>query len=214
MSLRNGLEKWLVSLRNSFGKWLRRLINHFSRPLRRLNNHFSRTFTLNFWTKSANLKVKGVYIEFFTLIMVFTRVISFIYQNFYPSDRVPLSNPFTADVLIQQRTQLKRHMFGNWFSFSFFFSQLSLLVIFYYFLLTWLWFFWGDLICLPVLRFFKTFSCWHPCRIKEQRTRHHTSYSTHKIIMYSIIMNGLFQCQILTNHHPINVHPTFLLVYR
>ena len=77
-----------------------------------------------------------------------------------------------------------------------------------------MWFFWGDLICLPVLRFYKTFSCWHPCRIKEQRTRHHTSYSTHKIIMYSIIMNGLFQCQILTNHHPINVHPTFLLVYR
>ena len=142
------------------------------------------------------------------------RVISFIYQNFYPSDRVPLSNPFTADVLIQQRTQLKRHMFGNWFSFSFFFSQLSLLVIFYYFLLTWLWFFWGDLICLPVLRFYKTFSCWHPCRVKEQRTSHHTSYSTHKIIMYSIIMNGLFQCQILTNHRPINVHPTFLLVYR
>ena len=91
VSLCNGFEKWLVSLRNGFGKWLRRLTNHFSRPLRRLTNHFSRTFTLNFWTKSANLKVKGVDIEFFTLIIVFRRVISFIYQKFYLSDRVPLT---------------------------------------------------------------------------------------------------------------------------
>ena len=90
VSLRNGFEKWLVSLRNGFGKWLRRLTNHFSRPLRRLTNHFSRTFTLNFWTKSSNLKVKGVDIEFFTLIIVFRRVISFIYQKCYLSDRVPL----------------------------------------------------------------------------------------------------------------------------
>ena len=40
---------------------------------------------------SANLKVKGVEIENITFCIVFRRVIYFVYQNFYISDRVPLT---------------------------------------------------------------------------------------------------------------------------
>ena len=37
------------------------------------------------------MKVKGVKIEFFTLCIAFRKVIFFIYQKIYLSDRVPLS---------------------------------------------------------------------------------------------------------------------------
>ena len=38
--------------------------------------------------------MKGVKIEFFDFCKVFGRVISFLYQKFYLSDRVPLSHKY------------------------------------------------------------------------------------------------------------------------
>ena len=74
-----------------FSGLLRRLTACFSGPLRRLTACFSAPLGLIFLAKSANLEWKGGKIEFLKLCMVFRKVISFIYDKSYQSDRVPLS---------------------------------------------------------------------------------------------------------------------------
>ena len=64
-----------------------------------MKKNFGYPFTLIFLTLSANLKVKGVKIEFFTQCMTFRKVTFFIYEKNYLSDRVPLSV-----LLIEYRT--------------------------------------------------------------------------------------------------------------
>ena len=47
--------------------------------------------TFHISKNSANSKVKGVEIEYFTLCIALRKVIFFIYQKINPSDRVPLN---------------------------------------------------------------------------------------------------------------------------
>ena len=68
-------------------------------------------FTLIFSTKSANLKGKGVQIDFFPLCIAFRKVIFLIYQKIYLSDRVPLSfTIFRGDRLCCKKYYARRRM--------------------------------------------------------------------------------------------------------
>ena len=104
LSLSNGLEKEPLSLSNTniivftlllrrsayFSNPLRRLSACFSSKLQRLIASFSAPFTLIFLSKSNKFLGKGGQIEVLKLSTLFRKVISFIYNIFYLSDRVPL----------------------------------------------------------------------------------------------------------------------------
>ena len=64
----------------------------FLKPVTDTDCLFSAAFSLIFFlAKSANLGGWGSQIEFLKLCMVFRKVISFMYKNFYLIDRIPLT---------------------------------------------------------------------------------------------------------------------------